>query len=181
MLKKVKRSPAFIYSVKRQNQFSYNIVFVLFFNSPPKAVTTDKNNLSYFFILLWQQWEEEEKRAESRQGCCYQQGKSATDVHAFICSLQDHRCAALTAGEPLAGGLLWAVRRSRPAQGECWVKWWEMMGRSGSDGFLKPGEMGGWRRWAAFPDLSDCRCRYDEWAGRIAEHVVHVSADKRTR
>lgn len=29
----------------------------------------------------------------------------------------------LTAGELLAGGLLWAVRRSRPAQGECWVKW----------------------------------------------------------
>lgn len=169
-LKKVKRSPAFMYSVRQQNKFLYTIVyFCCFFFNWLQIKTASHTSLTAV--------RRERETSWKQSGLVLSAGG--------IC----HRCARvhlLSAGSPLCcsdsrgaacRGLLWVVRRSRPAEGECWVKWWRMMGCSGSDGFLKPGEMGGWRRWAALPDISDWRCSYDKWAVRITEHVGRVSAD----
>lgn len=124
------------------------------------------------FLLPRQRWEERETPKTSK--CWrYLLRKSPTDVEAFIsagrlhCSLRSHCAPAPMEPGAFAGGLLGAVKRHRPLERECWMKWWEMMGCSSSERFLKPCEMGLTDKMSCFPNLSDCSSSCDKWSVRI--------------
>lgn len=134
-----------------------------------KAVTVDKNNLSYFPYSSGKR----EKPPKTSKSWRYLLRKSPTDVEAFIsaaclhCSLRSHCAPAPTEPGAFAGGLLGAVKRHGPLEWECWMKWWEMMGCSGSERFLKPCEMGLADKMSCFSNISDCSSSCDKWSVRI--------------